>query len=78
MISRIQFPCELAEKYRPIYEKQAKANHLNGLKQNQNAVAIDVRAKLARTVFVEADLGVFVFESRPVAKVFADLRREMQ
>lgn len=26
----------ITEKYRPIYEKQAKANQLSGLKQNQN------------------------------------------
>ena len=29
----------VAEKYRPIYEKQARENQLSGLKQNQNTVS---------------------------------------
>lgn len=53
-----------AEKYRPIYEKQARENQLSGLKQNQTSVSqnsskrnpienkIDVRAKLAKTADV--------------------------
>lgn len=54
----------IAEKYRPIYEKQARENQLNGLKQNQNTVSqnsskrtepIDVRAKLAKTASVSTD-----------------------
>lgn len=51
----------VAEKYRPIYEKQARENQLSGLKQNQTSVSqnsskrnpienkIDVRSKLAKT-----------------------------
>lgn len=47
----------IAEKYRPIYEKQARENQLSGLKQNQNTVSqnsskrtepIGVRAKLQK------------------------------
>ncbi len=57
----------ITEKYRPIYEKQAKENQLSGLKQNQNTVSqnsskriepenkIDVRAKLAETAGVSTD-----------------------
>ena len=54
----------VAEKYRPIYEKQARENQLSGLKQNQNTVSqnsskrtesIDVRAKLAKTAGVSTD-----------------------
>ena len=57
----------IAEKYRNIYEKQAKENQLSGLKQNQNTVLknsakriepenkIDVRAKLAETAGVSTD-----------------------
>ena len=54
----------IAEKYRSIYEKQARANQLSGLKQNQNTVSqnsskriepIDVRAKLAETAGVFTD-----------------------
>ena len=54
----------IAEKYRSIYEKQARANQLSGLKQNQNTVSqnsskrtdpIDVRAKLAETAGVSTD-----------------------
>lgn len=54
----------VAEKYRPIYEKQARANQLSGLKQNQDTVSqnsskrtepIDVRAKLAKTAGVSTD-----------------------
>lgn len=54
----------VAEKYRPIYEKQARENQLSGLKQNQNTVLqnsskrtepIDVRAKLAKTAGVSTD-----------------------
>lgn len=49
----------ITEKYRPIYEKQARENQLSGLKQNQSTVSvnlpkriepenkIDVREKLA-------------------------------
>lgn len=29
----------VAEKYRPIYERQARENQLSGLKQNQNTVS---------------------------------------
>ena len=35
----------IAEKYRPIYEKQAKANQLSGLKQNQNNTVLPDLAK---------------------------------
>lgn len=57
----------IAEKYRNIYEKQARENQLSGLKQNQNTVSqnsskriepenkIDVRAKLAETAGVSTD-----------------------
>lgn len=57
----------VTEKYRPIYEKQARENQLSGLKQNQNTVSqnsskriepeqkIDVRAKLAETAGVSTD-----------------------
>lgn len=57
----------VAEKYRPIYEKQARENQLSGLKQNQISVSqnsskrnpienkIDVRAKLAETANVSTD-----------------------
>lgn len=54
----------VAEKYRPIYEKQARENQLSGLKQNQNTVSqnsskrtepIDVRAILAKTAGVSTD-----------------------
>lgn len=54
----------IAEKYRPIYEKQARENQLSGLKQNQNTVSqnsskrtepIGVRAKLAETAGVSTD-----------------------
>lgn len=54
----------IAEKYRPIYERQARENQLSGLKQNQNTVSqnsskrtdpIDVRAKLAKTAGVSTD-----------------------
>lgn len=57
----------IAEKYRGIYEKQAKKNQLSGLKQNQDTVTqnsskriqpenkIDVRAKLAETAGVSTD-----------------------
>ena len=54
----------VAEKYRPIYEKQARENQLSGLKQNHNSVSqnsskrtepIDVRAKLAKTAGVSTD-----------------------
>lgn len=54
----------VAEKYRPIYEKQARENQLSGLKQNQNTVSqnsskrtepIDVCAKLAETAGVSTD-----------------------
>lgn len=57
----------IAEKYRNIYEKQARENQLSGLKQNQNTVLqnsskriepenkIDVRAKLAETAGVSTD-----------------------
>lgn len=54
----------VAEKYRPIYERQARENQLSGLKQNQNTVSqnsskrtepIDVRAKLAKTAGVSTD-----------------------
>ena len=54
----------VAEKYRPIYEKQARENQLSGLKQNQNTVSqnsskrtepIDVRAKLVKTAGVFTD-----------------------
>lgn len=52
------------EKYRPIYEKQARENQLSGLKQNQDTVSqnsskrtepIDVRAKLAKIAGVSTD-----------------------
>lgn len=54
----------VAEKYRPIYEKQARKNQLSGLKQNKDTVSqnsskrtepIDVRAKLAKTASVSTD-----------------------
>lgn len=54
----------VAEKYRPIYEKQARENQLSGLKQNQNTVSqnsskridpIDVRTKLVKTAGVSTD-----------------------
>ena len=57
----------VTEKYRPIYEKQARENQLSSLKQNQNTVSqnsskriepenkIDVRAKLAETAGVSTD-----------------------
>ena len=54
----------IAEKYRSIYEKQARVNQLSGLKQNQNTVLqnsskrtepIDVIAKLAETAGVSTD-----------------------
>ena len=55
----------VAEKYRPIYEKQARLNQMSGLKQNQqNTVLqnsskrtepIDVRSKLAKTAGVSTD-----------------------
>lgn len=57
----------IAEKYRSIYEKQARENQLSGLKQNKNTVSqnsskriepenkIDVRAKLAETAGVSTD-----------------------
>ena len=54
----------VTEKYRLIYEKQARENQLSGLKQNQDTVSqnsskrtepIDVRAKLAKTAGVSTD-----------------------
>ena len=54
----------VAEKYRLIYEKQARENQLSGLKQNQNIVSqnsskwtepIAVRAKLVKTAGVFTD-----------------------
>lgn len=54
----------VAEKYRLIYERQARENQLSGLKQNQKTVLqnsskrtepIDVRAKLAKTAGVSTD-----------------------
>lgn len=36
----------ITEKYRPIYEKQARENQLSGLKQNQNTVSVNLPKRM--------------------------------
>lgn len=36
----------ITEKYRPIYEKQARENQLSGLKQNQNTVSVNLPKRI--------------------------------
>lgn len=36
----------ITEKYRPIYEKQAKENQLSGLKQNQSSVLVNLPKRI--------------------------------
>ena len=36
----------ITEKYRPIYEKQAKENQLSGLKQNQSSVSVNLPKRI--------------------------------